>query len=322
MQKTVTILGFNGRVGQATTRALVAAGWQVKGLGRGNRAKIPGMEYVEGSAANPEDVRKACMGSEVVVNALNLPYDKWDKGRAEGLMSAVLNGLKGSGKTMLFAGNIYNYAADQHLITPDTPQRPEKDKGKIRKRMEEMMMRVTTEYNLQVVIIRSPDFYGPHAVETNFDLAMMSRLKAKTLIYPGPLDIGHSWAYLPDLGEAYVKVAEVRDTLPKFENFQFAGHFATGHQMIAEIQKQLPETYKVKQLPWRLLRIIGVFVPVVREVVKMNYLWFEPHQLQDEKLDAILGPDFGTSFEEAVAKTTRSYLPGAEAEVRGRKMLA
>jgi len=322
MQKTVTVLGFNGRVGQAATRAFVAAGWQVKGLGRGNRAKIPGMDYVAGSAANPADVRKACDGSDVVVNALNLPYDKWDKGRAEGLLAAVLDGLQGSGKTMLFAGNIYNYAADQHLITPDTPQRPEKDKGEIRKRMEEMLMRATTEDNLQVVILRSPDFYGPHAVETNFDLAILSRLKSKTLLYPGPLDVGHSWAYLPDLGHAYVKVAEVRDTLPSFENFQFAGHFATGHQMIAEIQKQLPETYKVKQLPWWLLRIIGVFVPVVREVVKMNYLWWAPHRLQDDKLDAILGPDFGTPFEEAVALTTRSYLPKAEAEAEGREMLA
>jgi nucleoside-diphosphate-sugar epimerase len=210
---------------------------------------------------------------------------------------------------MLFAGNIYNYAADQHLITPDTPQRPERVKGEIRKRMEEMLMRATTEDNLQVVIVRSPDFYGPHAVETNFDLAMMARLKSKVLQYPGPLDIGHSWAYLPDLGRAYVKVAEVRDTLPKFENFQFAGHFATGHQMVAEIQKSLPGKHKVKQVPWWLLRLIGIFVPVVREVVKMNYLWWSPHRLKDDKLEAILGPDFGTPFAEAVALTTRSYLP-------------
>jgi nucleoside-diphosphate-sugar epimerase len=269
-----------------------------------------------------DDVRKATAGAEVVVNALNLPYDKWDKGRAEALNGKVLEALKGSGKTMLFPGNVYNYAASQLLITPDTPQNPEKDKGRIRKRMEQMLMRAATEDNLQIIIIRSADFYGPGAKESNFDLAMMARQKAKVLQYPGRLEIGHSWAYLPDLGRAYVKVAEARGNLPQFENFQFEGHFATGHQMVAAIQTALPEKFRVTMVPWGLLRLIGLFVPVVREVVKMNYLWSAPHRLEDKKFRALLGPDFNTPFEDAVAKTTRSYLPATDAAPMQQKLIA
>lgn len=312
MTDTITILGINGRNGQEVAKAFVSAGWHVIGMGRTNRAKLAGVEFVEGDANNVDDIKRATARAGVVFNALNLPYDKWDKGRAEALLSRVLTALKGSGKTMLFPGNIYNYSAKQHLITPDTPQQPEKDKGRIRVRMEEMLARATTEDNLQVIIIRSADFYAPHAVETNFDLAMLARLKSKILQYPGKLEVGHSWAYLPDLGRAYVKIAEARAELPRFENFQFRGHYATGHEMIAAIQAVLPQRLKVKLVPWWLLRIIGTFVPVLRAVVEMNYLWAEPHRLEDKKLEALLGPNFETPFEQAVASTVRSYLPASE----------
>lgn len=309
MAETVTILGINGRIGQEVAKAFVGAGWNVIGMGRGNRAKLAGVDFIEGSADNIGDIKRATAGADVAVNALNLPYDKWDRGRAEAQLSWVLEALKGTGKTMLFPGNVYNYGAKQHLITPDTPFNPEKDKGRIRVRMEEMLARASVEDNLQVVVIRSADFYAPNAHETNFDLAIMARLKSKILQYPGKLEIGHSWAYLPDLGRAYVKIAEARGDLPQFESFQFRGHYATGHEMIAAIQVVLPERFKVKMVPWWLLRIIGVFVPILRAVIEMKYLWDEPHRLQDKKLEALLGAGFETPFEEAVATTVRSYMP-------------
>lgn len=309
MSKTITVLGINGRLGQEIAKAFVAAGWQVSGMGRGNRAKLAGVEFIEGSADNIGDIKRATADADLVVNALNLPYDKWDEGRAEAMLSRVLEALKGTGKTMLFPGNVYNYSAKQHLITPDIPQNPEKDKGRIRVRMEEMLAQASVADNLQIIVIRSADFYAPFASETNFDLAMMARLKSKILQYPGKLEIGHSWAYLPDLGRVYVKVAEARAGLPRFENFQFRGHYATGHEMIAAIQAVLSEPFKVKQVPWWLLRVLGVFMPIIRAVVEMKYLWDGPLRLQDEKLEVLLGPDFETPFEEAVALTAKSYLP-------------
>lgn len=309
--ETVTILGINGRIGQEVAKAFVVAGWAVNGMGRSNRAKLTGVKFIEGNADNVGDIERATRDAEVVVNALNLPYDKWGEGRAEALSDRVLSALEGSGKTLLFPGNIYNYGAKQHLITPDSPQNPEKPKGHIRMRMEQMLAQATVEDNLQVVVIRCPDFYAPYASETNFDLAMLARKKSKILQYQGKLEIGHSWAYLPDVARAFVKIAEARETLPRFENFQFRGHFVTGHQMIAAIQAALPEPYKVKQVPWGLLRFLGIFISVLRAVVEMKYLWEEPHRLQDDKLEALLGPDFETPFEIAVTATVRSYLPGA-----------
>ena len=143
MEKTITILGINGRIGQEAARAFVAAGWQVTGMGRADRVHIPGVNFIAGNAESPADVARAAAPSEVVLDAVNLPYDKWDKGRYENSLAARLNGLKGSGKTLLYPGNIYNFAAETHVLTPDTPENPARDKGEIRVRLEQMLKRAT-----------------------------------------------------------------------------------------------------------------------------------------------------------------------------------
>jgi nucleoside-diphosphate-sugar epimerase len=309
MTQTVTVLGFNGRVGQAISRAFVDAGWNVVGMGRHNSAALTGVTFVQGDARNPEDIRLAVRGADVVVNALNPKYDQWDKGRYEALTASVIEGLKGFGKTVLFAGNIYNYSADVTELTPDTPQEPARDKGEIRMRIEAMMAAAAKAGEFQFVVVRAPDFYGPYAHETNFDMALLTRLKAGIVYYPGTLSIGHSWAYLPDLGKAFVKVAEARKTLGTVDSLHFAGHFATGNQLVEIVRDALPMPVKVKPMPWGLMRMMGIFVPVVREVLKMRYLWEVPHRLVDPRMAALLGPDFGTPMREAVTATTLSYLP-------------
>jgi hypothetical protein len=49
----------------------------------------------------------------------------------------------------------------------------------------------------------------------------------------------------------------------------------------------------------------------MREVNKMRYLWQNPMRLRDDRLDALLGPDFTTPFEEAIAATVTPFFARA-----------
>lgn len=304
----VLVLGINGRIGHQAAESFLEAGWQVAGFGRSNREPIAGVTFIEGNAGNPAEIARAAADADVVVNALNLPYDKWHSGRAEAQLEAVLSGLKGSGKTLLFPGNIYNFGAKQHVLAPDTPQRPSRDKGEIRVRLEQRLKSAAEAGDVQVLVLRSGDFYGPGATGTYFDLAMLTKLKRGILQYPADPAVWHSWAYLPDLGRAYVKLAETRAGLGRFENFHFRGHFVTGSQMIAAVQAGLPRQMRVVRFPWWQLRLLSPFMPILRELLKMRYLWEEPHELRDARLDALLGEGAHTPFEQAVAATVNCYL--------------
>lgn len=304
----VIVLGINGHIGHHTALAFAQAGFSVAGFGRSNRQPIAGVAFIKGDAASLDALKGAVADADIVVNALNLPYDKWDKGRAEAQLATVIAAMGDSGKTLMFPGNVYNYAASDRRMTPTTPQRPQTSRGAIRVRQEELLAAASKAGKFQTIIVRAGDFYAPHNVGDWYDQAIMMEAGKRKIYHMGALDLGHAWAYLPDLGRAFVALAEQRATLDAFENFHFAGHYVTHGALMNAIVKASPVPLKVVPLPWIMLHAMGLANGVIREVVKMRYLWNNPMELVDPRLDAMLGADFGTPFSVAVAETVRPFL--------------
>lgn len=303
----VTILGINGHLGHAIAEAMQAAGWQVTGFGRSNRQPVPGVSFHKGDASSVSDIAAAIAGADVVVNALNLPYPDWYDGRAEAQLATVIEAFGTSGKTMLFPGNVYNYAASDRRITPDLPQRAETPRGEIRVRMEKMLAAAAARGDIRVAILTAGDFFGPEASNDWFDLVMLREAEKGRLARIGAPGVKHSWAYLPDLARAFEKLAWHRAELGAFERFHFAGYFITPEEMAAAIVAAAPIPLKVSNFPRFLFTAMGLFNPMMREIGKMGYLWDNPMQLVDPRLEAILGPGFNTGLDEAVATTIPRY---------------
>ncbi len=303
----VVVLGVNGHIGQAAAKAFAAAGWGVAGMARTDKYRTPGIRFIQGDSDSVADMRRAIGDAEVVVNALNLPYHTWDKGRMEAQMARVIEALGTSGKTMLFPGNIYNFAASDRYVTPDLPQTPQTPRGAIRVRVEQMFEAAAAQGGVQVVILRAGDFYGPGSSNDWFDLAMFREAAKGRVATMGASGIGHSWAYLPDLARAFEALASLRSTLGAFERFHFAGHFATPEQMAAEIIKTAPTGTKIAPFQLWLLNLLGIIDPIMREAAKMAYLWRNPMELEDDRLAALLGPRFNTPFDAAMRATVAPF---------------
>jgi nucleoside-diphosphate-sugar epimerase len=304
----VTVLGINGHIGHHAAQAFQDAGFSVSGFGRANRHPIVGVTFIKGDAASLDDIKAAIADADIVVNALNLPYDKWDKGRAEAQLATVIAAMGDSGKTLMFPGNVYNYSASDRRMAPSTPQRPQTPRGAIRVRQEEMLAAASKAGKFQTIIMRAGDFYAPNNVGDWYDQAMMMEARKGKVYHMADLKLGHAWAYLPDLGRAFAVLGEKRAEFGAFENFHFAGHYVTHGALMDAIVKAAPVPLKVTPLPWIFMQAMGLANGVIREVLKMRYLWNNSMELVDPRLDAILGPDFGTPLEDAVAATVRPFL--------------
>lgn len=304
----VTILGSNGHIGHAAMIAFRDAGWTVTGLGRTNRRPVEGTRFVAGDADDLAVVREAIADADVVVHALHLRYDQWGNGRSEKQLQVVIDAMGESGKTLLFPGTIYNYRASDRTVSPATRQSAEAPRGEIRIRLETMLREAATAGKFQAIILRGGDFFGPGNVGEWFGDAMLMDLGKGRIYHMGALEAGHSWAYLPDLARAFAVLAERRRTLAAFENFHFAGHWVTNGQMMAAIEAALQRPMKIAPLAWWGLRAVGLFNPVMRDIYRMRYLWLNEMELVDPRLDALLGPDFGTPFDVAVAMTVEEFV--------------
>lgn len=307
----VTVLGSNGHIGNAAMIAFRDAGWSVTGLGRTNRRPVSGTTFVAGDADDVEVVRAAIADADVVVQALHVPYHQWGNGRSEKQLQVVIDALGNSGKTLLFPGTIYNYRAGDRTISPATRQSAEVPRGEIRIRLETLLREASAAGKFQTIILRGGDFYGSGNRGEWFEAAMMMDIAKGKLYHMSDLKLRHSWAYLPDLARAFAVLAEKRETLGKFENFHFAGHWVSNGQMMGAIQTALRRKVAVSPLQWWMIRAVGLFNPILRDIYRMRYLWLNEMELVDPRLDALLGAGFGTPFEEAVAETV-GELMGAQ----------
>jgi len=305
--RKVVVLGLNGHIGKAVAQAFVATGWDVTGMARTDKHRIAGVRFVQGNSDSVEDMRRAIGDAAVVVNALNLPYHQWDKGRMEAQMGRVIEALGTVGRTVLFPGNIYNFSASERFVAPDTVQNPETPRGGIRVRVERMFEAAAARGDIQAIVLRAGDFYGPGATTDWFDLAMFREIDRGKVAIMGASGIGHSWAYLPDLARAFEALASTRSSFGPFERFHFAGHFVTPAEMRAAIERAAPTPVTARPFPLWLMPLIGLVDPIMRETGKMAYLWRNPMELTDKRLDALLGEHFDTPFEAAIAVTIAPF---------------
>jgi len=288
-KSTVLILGARGRLGSALADAFGAAGWRVLKQARAT----PGRDLANVIAADARDVAtvvsaaKASAGRvDVVINATNPVYTRWAT-EAEALNRAAIEITQALGATLMFPGNVYNYPTEMpEALRSDTQQHAETRKGRIRINMEQAI-EVATKSGMQGIVIRAGDFFGCNTGSW-FDMTIAKDLPKGKLTYPGPLDLPHAWAYMPDLAQTFVRVAEARAELQRFERVHFAGHTVTGREVIASLERLMGRALKVGALPWPLIRAVGMVRPLWRELAEMAYLWKHPHRLLTDAAHAPL----------------------------------
>ena len=309
--KTALVIGATGGIGGAMARALAGHGWRVKGLSRnpGRAAAehaIPGVEWHGGDAMRSADVVAAADGVSLIVHGANPPgYKDWDK-LIVPMMDSSIAAAKTTGARILLPGNVYNYdPVRDPVVSETTPEHPVSRKGRLRVEMEQRLR----DSGVKSVIVRAGDFYGPGGTANSWFSQMVKPGKpVRSVAYPGAREVGHSWAYLPDLAETMVRLAEREAELEPCDVFNFGGTwFERGADMARAILRVAgqPED-KVRGFLWPALIGLSPFVPLFREILEMRYLWQQPLKLDNAKLVAFLGSEPRTPLDQGVARALQS----------------
>lgn len=295
MPKSVLVLGAKGRFGRAAIGAFGQAGWRVRGFARNwqnrpTRHTDPTYDAIEGDAFSENAVTKAAHGCDVIVNALNPPYEKWSR-ELPRLTSSVIGAAKATGARVMIPGNVYNYGTQMPMtLFEGAPHCANTRKGMMRVQMEQTYA-LASNVGVRTIILRGGDFLEREKTGNWFDGYMSAKISKGKFIYPGPLDRLHAWAYLPDMGRAMVELAQIEEELPICVTFGFEGYNLTGAQLVLAIENVYGKKLKVGSMPWPVMKILGLVIPSIREVMEMRYLWQVPHGIDGSRLFSIL-PDF------------------------------
>jgi nucleoside-diphosphate-sugar epimerase len=303
MSGRILVMGAAGRLGYVAAEAFRGAGWTVRGLVRPGRAKDVPRRVEPIEAVTRDDAVKAGEGCDVVLNALNPHITLWDK-NALSLAYGAIAAAEGSGATLLFPGSVWNFGRGMPpALDENTPQDATTRKGKMRVEIEQRI-KEATDRGMRAIVLRAGDFYGAGRGSW-LDLVICKELDRQRLTYPGPLDVMHAWAYLPDFAATLVTLAKKRAAFAPFETFGFPGHAPTGTELVAAIEAATRSKFNVRMMSWWMLKTFGQLLPLGRELSELEYLWRVPHRVSGDKLQGAIGKIPSTPFQQAVAASLR-----------------
>jgi len=288
--RTALVIGITGSLGRDVAGALLHRGWQVRALHRdpstaASSGKLPNsVQWVKGDAMQSTDVVEAARGTELIVHAANPPnYRNW-RGLALPMLDNTIAAARSSHARILLPGTIYNFGSNApRVLTENSPQIPTSRKGQVRVEMELKLQKASLE-GVRSIVVRAGDFFGPGAGNSWLTRGVVTAGgRVRSVYYPGAPEVGHSWAYLPDLAETMVRLVDCERPMSAYEVFHFQGHwFERGADMAESACRALGiSNQRIKPLPWWAIKLASPFVNVFHEMLEMRYLWQVPLQLDN-----------------------------------------
>ncbi|RKR45912.1 NAD-dependent epimerase/dehydratase family protein [Paraburkholderia sp. BL17N1] len=301
----VGLFGAAGAAGQIIAAALSAAGRDYRVVGR-SRAPLeaafghdPHAEIVTWNPDDPASIRAASQDLQTVIYLVGVPYDQF--AAHPPLMERTLAGVTAAGvERFILIGTVYPYGrARGNPIRENHPREPHTFKGQMRLAQENLVLAAHGRDGLPTLVLRLPDFYGPKIERSLLNGVFEAAATGKRAQVIGPVDVPHEFIYLPDIGPVVEKLTRTPEAYGRWWHLAGAGTI-TQREVARQAYALAGRQPKLMVAGKTLLRVFGLFSPLMRELVEMNYLMTEPLVLDDSALTELIGPIVRTSYEEGI----------------------
>jgi len=302
-----TILGSSGIVGKELAKALPQYTNKIRLVSRNPKKINESDELFKANLLNAEETMKAVEGSEIVYLTVGLQYDtniwhtQWPP-----LMKNIIEACKKSNSKLVFFDNVYSYGRVNDWMTEETPVKPDSEKGKVRAKLSEMILKEVEQGNLKAVIAKAADFYGPETPLSFVKIMVFDnfkkRKKAQWFI---DVNKKHSFTYTPDAGKGTAILGNTESAYNQIWHLPTNKNVLTGKEFIELAAKAMgvkPEYTVVKK--W-MVQMLGLFNKVIKENVELLYQNDSDYLFDSTKFEKAFNYK-PISYEEGIIKTAKS----------------
>jgi nucleoside-diphosphate-sugar epimerase len=208
-------------------------------------------------------------------------------------------------------GTVYPYGMPTTATVAEThPRNPPTFKGRMRKEQEDLLLKAHAEGRIQGTILRLPDFFGPGVEASLLHSLFQAAAKGGTADMLGPIDRPHQFVFVPDAGPVVLDLAGKAEAYGRWWNFAGSG-VMTEREIVDQVFSLAGRKPKIRVAGKTMLRLAGLFQPMMRELVEMHYLVTTPLVMEDRALVGLLGEVRRTPYAEAIRITWDAYRAGA-----------
>jgi nucleoside-diphosphate-sugar epimerase len=293
--KRIGLFGAAGAVGKSISTAFSSRqiSYRVVGRDRESLTKTfghdPLAEIVTWNPDNAESIRLAARGMDTLIYLVGVRYDQFHLHpilMRKTVEAAIAEGVE----RILLVGTVYPYGMPRtNPVKEDHPREPHTFKGKMRKEQEDVLLSADASGKIRGSVLRLPDFYGPQLERSLIYSLFEAAARGKTANLLGPIDTPHQFIFVPDVGPVVASLAERPEAYGRW--WHLAGAEVTTQRDIAErVFKMAGRKPRFRIAGKNMLRVLGLFDPIMRELVEMNYLLTNPVVIDDSALQDLLGP--------------------------------
>ncbi len=298
-QETHLVLGA-GQIGPLVVERLVSLGHRVR-VGRRTAApaRADAVETVRLDVRDADAVARAAEGATVVYNCVNPLYHQWPEMLLP-MTRGITDGAARAGARLVALDCLYMYGDTSHM-NEATKTAPVSKKGVLRTKSGEYMLEADARGALTVSIGRAADFFGPKAPQSIFGDRFFERVYAnKAVEVFGDTEQLHTYSYTADVAGGLVALGSRQGAhgvwmLP-------VQPAESTRALIERFARALGRPIRTMQVPNWLLRGLGVFQPMMRELAEMTYQWKQPYVVDDAKFRGAFGIS-ATPWDESIAAT-------------------
>ena len=303
-----TLLGANGTIGTALIPILQQHGEKIRLVSR-RAMRVEGAETKTADVLDREKLFEAVKGSDIVYLVIGIQYDAviWERDWPV-IMRNVIDACKSTNAKLIFFDNVYMYGKVDGYMTESTPYKPSSRKGKVRAAIAIMLQNEMAAGNLNAIIARAVDFYGPGVTEKSAagTLVFANMKKGKKAQWFVNADSPRAYTFVPDAAEGVYKLATTESAYGQVWHLPSAQPALTGRQFIRLAAKYMGASDKFTVLPKWFLKILGLFMPFLKSIYEMHYQDEFPFQFDSSRFEKAFGIK-ATPYEEGVRQTAEWF---------------
>jgi nucleoside-diphosphate-sugar epimerase len=212
------------------------------------------------------------------------------------IMKNVIAACKQHGARLVFFDNIYPYSekAVPHL-TESSPVAPPSKKGEVRAAIAQMLLDEVSKGSLSAMIVRAADFYGPGIGTSMLQETVLKNLKkGKAAAWLGNRSCTHSFTYTPDAAKATALLGNTPDAYNQVWHLPTSDEKLSGNDYVRLFADALQTKAKSMAVPKPVLWVMGLFNPLMREMVEMMYQYDRDYFFDSSKFKKRF-PEFRTT---------------------------
>ncbi len=300
------VIGASGGTGSAIVRELVARGKQVRGVNRSGHANFPfNIEILKADATDPTHMREVCQGATVVYNCVNPPFTQWTE-LFPAVMEATIAGAAAANTKYVFADDTWMYGKVNGPMTEDLPCRPASNKGVLRAWLAEMLLAAHSKGQVQAVIGRGGELYGPLVESVLGQNLFGAALSGKRAMWFGNLALPLTPLFIDDFARGLITLAEHDEAIGQVWHIPTAEPI-TGREFVRLVFGEVGRVPRVIACSSRVVKALGLFWPLAREGAEMIYQFEQPFIIDSSKYQSAFGKATVTSYQEGILQTLDWY---------------